>query len=146
MNNFSLEDIKKSVRQIPSQEHQSYLISYREFIDYFKNLEKIEFHNFIIATHFVYGWMPKILQLRNLPEENNFMNLCSTLLSTLNKIKRRLEISDTELNILVTVINNSIVGVSKLLHFINPEDYAIWDSNVYRYIYEEEPYNYRVIT
>ncbi len=144
MNNFCFEDIKKSAKQIPPQGHQSYLISYREFIDYFTNLEKIEFHNFIIATHFVYGWMPKILQLRSFPEENSFMDICPSLLTTLNKIKRRLEISDKELNLLVTVINNSIVGVSKLLHFINPEDYAIWDSNVYKYIYEERPHNYRV--
>jgi hypothetical protein len=31
------------------------------------------------------------------------------------------------------VINNSMVGVSKLLHFINPERYAIWDRRVASY-------------
>jgi hypothetical protein len=28
-------------------------------------------------------------------------------------------------------INNSIVGTSKFLHFVNPENYPIWDSRVY---------------
>jgi hypothetical protein len=26
-----------------------------------------------------------------------------------------------------------MVGLSKLLHFINPDTYAIWDSRIYRY-------------
>ncbi len=42
------------------------------------------------------------------------------------------------------LFNNSIVGTSKLLHFINPEVFAIWDSHVYRYLMEMEPYNYRI--
>ena len=33
----------------------------------------------------------------------------------------------------IKTINNSLVGLSKLLHFINPIDYAIWDSRIYRY-------------
>jgi hypothetical protein len=35
----------------------------------------------------------------------------------------------------VILINNSLVGVSKLLHFISPHQYAICDSNVARYPY-----------
>ena len=38
-----------------------------------------------------------------------------------------------ELELLKITINNSLVGLSKLLHFINPVDYAIWDSRIYRY-------------
>jgi len=32
-------------------------------------------------------------------------------------------------------MNNSMVGPSKLLHFIRPDLYAIWDSRIYRYIH-----------
>jgi hypothetical protein len=41
-------------------------------------------------------------------------------------------------------VNGSFVGASKLLHFINPDLYSIWDSRVYRYLYEEPPYQYRL--
>lgn len=42
--------------------------------------------------------------------------------------------SKDELHILKKVVNNSIVGVSKLLHFISPEVYTIWDSRVASYL------------
>jgi len=31
-----------------------------------------------------------------------------------------------------------MVGLSKLLHFINPIDYAIWDSRIFKYITEKK--------
>jgi hypothetical protein len=43
-----------------------------------------------------------------------------------------------EIGILKKSINNSLVGLSKLLHFINPKDYAIWDSRIFRYLTEKK--------
>ena len=43
--------------------------------------------------------------------------------------------------ILKNSFNNSIVGTSKLLHFINPEKYAIWDSRVFRFLTGKEPHH-----
>ena len=31
-----------------------------------------------------------------------------------------------------------------MLHFVAPHKYAIWDSKIYKFIYEEKPHNYRV--
>ncbi len=45
------------------------------------------------------------------------------------------------LNIMKSKINNSIVGGSKFLHFINPEKYAIWDSKVYKSLFGKRNYN-----
>jgi hypothetical protein len=42
------------------------------------------------------------------------------------------------------LVNNSLVGVSKILHFVNPHAHAIWDSRVYHYLTWHEPHNYRV--
>ena len=53
-------------------------------------------------------------------------------------------ITDGEMETLARAVNGSYVGASKLLHFINPEVYAIWDSRVYRYLYDEPPYQYRL--
>ena len=43
-----------------------------------------------------------------------------------------------------TVINHSIVGASKLLHFANPGKFAIWDSKIYTFVHEKKPHEYRV--
>jgi hypothetical protein len=37
-----------------------------------------------------------------------------------------------------------VVGASKLLHFISPNKYAIWDSRVYRYLHQKTPYPHRL--
>lgn len=39
-----------------------------------------------------------------------------------------------EVGSLAALINNSMVGASKLLHFAAPEHYAIWDSRVAKYL------------
>ena len=46
----------------------------------------------------------------------------------------------TELAVLIGLVNNSLVGVSKLLHFIAPHRYPIWDSRVAAYLYPNLPY------
>ncbi len=43
-----------------------------------------------------------------------------------------------------STFNNSLVGTSKLLHFINPKQYAIWDSRVFRFLNNEEPHKYKL--
>jgi hypothetical protein len=70
--------------------------------------------------------MPTILDLNLINREE--------VLSILNKVKRNEELCKEEIESIKTCINNSLVGTSKLLHFIAPENYAIWDSRIYRYI------------
>jgi hypothetical protein len=51
----------------------------------------------------------------------------------LNNARHPEVITDSDLIYLINLINNSLVGVSKLLHFVNPDQYAIWDSRVALY-------------
>lgn len=74
--------------------------------------------------------MPKIINL-NLDKEEQVLDL-------LNLVKKGGLLIEPELEILKKAINNSLVGLSKLLHFINPEIYAIWDSRIYRYLTEKK--------
>ena len=55
-------------------------------------------------------------------------------ITILNKAKNTERISTKELELLIKLINNSLVGTSKLLHFINPDVYAIWDSRVCKFL------------
>lgn len=110
--------------------------SYPDFIEYFKNIQNISLHNLIIGINFTYGWMPTILNFRS--------DKFDEALVILNKAKEEDKISSEELILLKKLFNNSLVGTSKLLHFINPNKFSILDSRVYRYWTGMEPYDYRV--
>ncbi len=116
---------------------ENYLISYPHFLSYFKNIETLNLENLIIGISFTYSWMPTILKSIKLenPEE---------VISILNNVKNGNQLNENELAILKYSFNNSLVGTSKLLHFINPKQYAIWDSKVFRFLKNEEPHKYKL--
>lgn len=117
-------------------QRQSDYISYLEFLKYFSDLKTITRHNLIIGINFTYGWMPTIFDFRS----DNF----DEALEVLNKAKKGEKPKIDELNLLKGLLNNSLVGTTKLLHFIKPDNFAIWDSRVYRYLTGKEPYDHRI--
>lgn len=124
--NLIYETVKRDAGRFSLNENDSYLEAYPEFIDYFKKIDMIEKHHLIISSHFVYGWMPTVLHL-----DTTDIN---QVLSLLNAAKCGHILLAAELKKAMKCINNSMVGLSKLLHFINPKDYAIWDSRILKYI------------
>ena len=62
----------------------------------------------------------------------------------LTKAKQGLRLEAWEIDALAGLVNNSVVGASKLLHFVAPQTYAIWDSKVYAFVHERRPHHYRV--
>lgn len=109
-------------------------ISYKEFLRFFASREKLTPHDFVIGAYFTYGWMPRMLELGG--------NI-DVVTAIANKSKKE-RISKDEFSLLAGAINGSVVGASKLLHFLNPSEYAIWDSRVYRYLHQETPHQYRI--
>ena len=117
-------EVEKLIKFAPED---SFICSYPEFIKYFKNVKHIERHHLIIAANFTYGWMPTMFRFKS----SNF----EKAIEVLNRAKQENFIDDKDLQCLVNLINNSIVGASKILHFVNPEHFGIWDSRVYRYLF-----------
>jgi hypothetical protein len=118
---------------------ENYLVSYPIFLKYFSSLEKINLDNLIIGISFTYAWMPTILEFKN--------NKFDEALKILNKAKCNENLEIEDFIILKSLLNNSLVGTSKLLHFINPKKYAIWDSRVFYFLNKDKnikPHNYRV--
>jgi len=109
-----------------NDKNSSYLKTYPEFLKYFDSPNEITEHDLVISSHFVYGWMPTIINLR--------LEYKDRVLSLLNQVKKGHLLIESELETLKAAINNSMVGLSKLLHFIKPDNYAIWDSRIYRYL------------
>lgn len=133
---ISQETFLKDGLNFKKDREQTYDISYPEFISYFKSIPIITKHHLVIGINFTYGWMPTILDFRTDRFEES--------VEILNKVKNGSIPSTNELEILKGLFNNSIVGTSKLLHFITPDKFAIWDSRVYRYLTKQEPYENRI--
>jgi len=107
---------------------RSYYISYLEFLEHFSRIAKFEKHDVIIGIHLIYGWMPTICHLKS-----DKFDKAADILNKVKNGKQQL-LEENDLNTLKNVFNNSIVGTSKLLHFISPETYPIWDGNVCYYL------------
>ena len=114
----------------------TYLMSYPHFINYFNNVRTITFHELTIGINFTYGWMPTIFDYRS--------DQFTVVLAILNRLKNGIIPNDNELINLRNHFNNSLVGSSKLMHFINPDIMPIWDSRVYKYLTNESAHGYRV--
>lgn len=91
----------------------------------------------MIGISFTYSWMPTILKSTKLENPEKIISIS-------NEVKNGQRINEEQLVTLKSAFNNSPVGTSKLLHFINPKQYAIYDSRVFRFFDNEEPYNYKL--
>jgi hypothetical protein len=127
MNNIKSEEILSRAYLLDnvSPEH-SYHKSYFHFINYFAGRNEITERDLVIGSNFTYGWMPTILNFKSADFE--------LAVAALNRAKATTRISSADIMVLKGLINNSLVGVSKLLHFINPQVYAIWDSRVCNFL------------
>lgn len=133
--NMTIEHLQKEAdSMIIRASDRQYLLVYPEFIAYFQNIQKpLTKHDIIIGISFTYSWMPTILK--------NISGIDENIIRILNDAKKGKNLGKNDLEALKKCFNNSLVGSSKLLHFVNPEVYAIWDSRVFRYLTKKEPYN-----
>ena len=117
----------------------TYIKVYPFLISYFRDLEKIDEKHVICGAHMVYGWMPTVLKRMHWnPDTQEELRIAAKIL---NEARQGKLLTQSEVHLLSELINNSVVGASKLLHFVSPNLYPIWDSRVYRFIYKKEPYH-----
>ncbi len=104
-------------------DESTYTFSYPYFVQFFQSVSGgLELKHIVQGAHMVYGWMPTILNV-NTQEVQQIVEL-------VNKARRGEALTIEQLELLKRVFNNSIVGTSKLLHFVSPELYPIWDSRI----------------
>jgi hypothetical protein len=118
----------------------TYIVSYPKILEYFKDIEIFTQKDFVCGAHIVYGWMPTILEL-NPSKSDVSLQLGAEIL---NEAKENGQLTDHHIEALKQLVNNSLVGTSKLLHFVAPNSFAIWDSKIYKFIFNETAHNYRV--
>lgn len=125
------EIYKKSIQKIDDEMrlNNAYLFSYKHFVAYFNSLNVIDEQAFFIGANFTYGWMPTILK-HKINNKTDPMSYLQNTIGLLNDAKNGRQLVKADFEYIKPVINNSIVGTSKLLHFINPSLYPIWDSKI----------------
>lgn len=127
---FPVPDAVLTLRLEKDERGSDYATSYPHLVQALQG-RVIDATVYVQITHMVYGWMPTVLKLRSVsPHEQRFSDEAKLL----EGIRLGADASQKDLAALKTSINNSIVGVSKLLHFLRPDRYAIWDSKVYAYL------------
>jgi len=117
----------------------SYIVSYPYLLSYFASKTSFGPEDVVRGAHMVYGWMPTILDLYPTPKKLDFLAAARLLNEA-----RTGSLTNSELEQLACLVNNSLVGASKLIHFVAPNKYAIWDSKVYAFVFNERAYQNRV--
>ncbi|MCX4190822.1 hypothetical protein [Methylophaga sp. OBS3] len=126
-----LADSNKATELLNSND--SYHFTYIEFLKFFDSKAYLTKSDIFIGANFTYAWMPTI--------NKTACEVSDDIEISINRMRgseEADELSIEEVLVLSKVTNNSLVGVSKLLHFIAPNKYAIWDSRVARYLLSNE--------
>ena len=126
MNGLTLNRLEKDAIDFDVFDSYVYKKSYFEILSFFQEERILQESHLIIFAQIIYGSMPTMVNI-NLKNKDK-------LLAILSKARDGGEVNLEEIKIIKEYINNSLVGTSKLLHFLNPKMYAIWDSRIYRYI------------
>ncbi|MEH6540610.1 hypothetical protein [Halopseudomonas sp.] len=134
-----MRDIFELEKRTRIDREQSYIRSYPYLLAWFAERELLTGADVTCAAHMVYGWMPTILELH--ATDGVGVDDAAALLNT-----ARTEgcLNDHAIAQLAGLVNRSVVGASKLLHFLSPDAFAIWDSRIYRFLHQKAPHQYRV--
>lgn len=134
LNKMEIGDFLKRAESLGQRsENEQQLTSYEEMLKFAQRnfVDNFDKTTVVGLAHMAYGWMPTMIRHTKLPE--NF-----------KEWKKNIENGYLGIGFLKEVMeltNDSIVGASKLLHFLNPRDYPIYDSKVYGSVIENGKHN-----
>lgn len=119
---FDFRYWKKALSAIRPSNH--YIESYPELLKASKCLtEKFGAESIPMIAHLVYGWMPRgLIYSREKLQDDKIFHAVN--------VKTESEAINVINSIDYPPTNNAWVGMSKTLHFLNPEFFPIWDSKI----------------
>ncbi len=118
-----LPEIRKAIEADP------YIKAWGPITRHLAKSAPLTWDDVIIALHLAYSWMPTIPDLGQSYALTT--NEQALIVESLNRVRNGGTIPDEdELLLLKRFSNNSIIGASKLLHFLAPNRCPIWDKRV----------------
>jgi len=129
-----MQDVIKLEPATHLKQDGSYILSYPHLLSYFSERSVLTASDFVCGAHMVYGWMPTILDLYPAYPSRTLARGAELL----QEAKDDGRLTDEEILELGSLVNNSLVGASKLLHFVRPDCFAIWDSKVCAFMFERK--------
>lgn len=139
MKNISIPELIESISRINIDSSDKYVLTYPAYVSYFSGRMKFSHDDIVRGVGFVYSWMPRILVISNPAIQYLERASYSFRQSPSDEIARKLFKSA------VDVTTGSIIAASKLLHFMFPESYPIYDSHIYRYCWnKKKAHHYQV--
>lgn len=129
-------------KDVSDTNNASYLLSYPCYVNYFKKKNELNSDDVLIGVGFAFCWMPTTWKNKAEYSSNQqvsketveFINWVINVSPTTHELRTDCGLDIKKLNAIKPFFNNSIVGLSKLMHFVNPEVFPIFDSHVYRFL------------
>lgn len=149
----NLDKIRQKIKE--KSTFQTYIYSYPRLLAHFsefssdKHSPSYKENLLIQGILMIYGWMPRIPRL-DFNEEVNSTD-CSKIKENVDFLSRFnhkskdevyliLSENDSRIRDLKNFVDNSLSAVSKILHFIRPEDFLIWDSKIQKVLGTKNSY------
>lgn len=116
------DGVRKRIAEDPYSE------VYPILLKHFSRHEPLGWDDVIVGLHLVYGWMPTIPKLKKSLHKDIDRD---SLVALLEKVRAAGDVPDAaEMELIARFTNNSVIGASKLVHFLNPTCCPIWDTRV----------------
>ena len=141
-NHPPLKWFEKEAERLELGAEDSFLMSYPHLLRSFEKLSPTsKTSDFVLAVHAVYGWMPTMLDLQVAGVPKYADALVALMggdtteedqIDALNCLKGCIGTPPKLRNETLTRRGESIVGLSKFLHFLEPGLWPIWDNRVKR--------------
>jgi hypothetical protein len=101
-----------------------YLEIYPELLNGVQSLLPLTRQNLVLVAHAVFGWMPTQLRV-NVTQLDHALNITEQVLLDPNQIT--VNALPVLASTFQTVRGNSVVAASKVLHFLAPDHFPVWD-------------------
>ncbi len=126
---MNLGDIQPAIEKINNNpvvtdlRAHTYLSTYPHIINMAREINPNSSQQFHQLALMVYGWMPRVLRINPIHSQSATMGIVVARNATIANYK------DVNIQHIADCLH-SLVGASKLLHFINPDVFPIWDSKI----------------
>lgn len=116
----------------PVSPSDPFVASYPSLLNFYAEKRHFSADDFVCGVNMAFGWTPKMIVLhgKNGSGAVHFKKGAGII----KRARDAGHVDPDDLHWLISTIDNSVVTTSKLLHFVAPHSFAIWDSRVRRYL------------